>query len=532
MTITHKPGQHPDADQLSAFVEQVLPAHERETVLAHLAVCAECRGVVALALPEDAAAVAAARAQERHSWFQGWMVFMPAAAAVAALAMFVFFVHTRGPAAHEQAGNAPAATVQPQAGIQPQQAKSAPAEKAQGAPASPPAPAAMAVRAPAASGGPVPKVAATEQGEASRGSLGAASGLSSAGLQEAKAEQKVVPAAPAMSAVSSFAPSDNAALHGEIEPRQQNALKQSQDQRSQDRNAAVGGPLQNNTVLPLQANAQNGQQQNLPRPAAPETVQVEAETAPIATERAEARPFVAAGNRQELRLQMQPLPSGLPAVSTAARGPIVLAIDAHHGVFISRDAGEHWQPVRAVWKGHAVRVDAAAPVGTLIQPAVGLVGPGAGAYQAPTQGVGGAKTARATLTGTVTDQAGAAISRATVTITDPRTQHATTLTTDAEGRYAAAGLTPGNFDVTASAPGFRRRDLTDVAVNGTTENRLNLTLAVGEASESVTVATTQDEIETDKPLFKAKKRRAPLFEMTTDSGARWASDDGVKWRRE
>ena len=43
---------HPDADQIGAFVEQALPEHEREQMLDHLAVCAECRAIVALSLPE------------------------------------------------------------------------------------------------------------------------------------------------------------------------------------------------------------------------------------------------------------------------------------------------------------------------------------------------------------------------------------------------------------------------------------------------------------------------------------------------
>src|ERR1700685_559337 len=46
---------HPDADVLTAFSEQALAASEREDVLQHLALCADCRDVVALALPEMAA---------------------------------------------------------------------------------------------------------------------------------------------------------------------------------------------------------------------------------------------------------------------------------------------------------------------------------------------------------------------------------------------------------------------------------------------------------------------------------------------
>jgi hypothetical protein len=42
---------HPDPDLLTAFTEQALPPAERESVLRHLALCGDCREVVALALP-------------------------------------------------------------------------------------------------------------------------------------------------------------------------------------------------------------------------------------------------------------------------------------------------------------------------------------------------------------------------------------------------------------------------------------------------------------------------------------------------
>lgn len=45
------PGAHPEADALAAFAEQALAAAERESVLAHLGLCQECREVVALASP-------------------------------------------------------------------------------------------------------------------------------------------------------------------------------------------------------------------------------------------------------------------------------------------------------------------------------------------------------------------------------------------------------------------------------------------------------------------------------------------------
>src|SRR3954464_15011839 len=54
MAKTPVAGPHPDADLLNAFAERSLVGREREGVLAHLATCADCREVVALAAPEAA----------------------------------------------------------------------------------------------------------------------------------------------------------------------------------------------------------------------------------------------------------------------------------------------------------------------------------------------------------------------------------------------------------------------------------------------------------------------------------------------
>lgn len=45
---------HPDADLLTSFAEQALPAKERESVLEHLALCGNCREALALANPAAA----------------------------------------------------------------------------------------------------------------------------------------------------------------------------------------------------------------------------------------------------------------------------------------------------------------------------------------------------------------------------------------------------------------------------------------------------------------------------------------------
>ena len=66
---------HPDADILTAYVEELLPAPERDEVVRHLSLCSQCREVVSLTLPEAVAAsepeaaVAIAASAPRRRWF-------------------------------------------------------------------------------------------------------------------------------------------------------------------------------------------------------------------------------------------------------------------------------------------------------------------------------------------------------------------------------------------------------------------------------------------------------------------------------
>ena len=78
-------GQHPDADQLSAFVEHVLPAHEQEETLAHLAVCSACRSIVALSLP--ALEEQPIPQPVRRPWLSGWNLVWSGTAALAAMVL-------------------------------------------------------------------------------------------------------------------------------------------------------------------------------------------------------------------------------------------------------------------------------------------------------------------------------------------------------------------------------------------------------------------------------------------------------------
>src|SRR5882757_3248741 len=94
-------GQHPDADQLTAFVEQALPPYEREQTLAHLATCAGCRTIVTLSLPSLEESPTLQPKPVHKPWvsrlFSGWHLVWPVAAALAALSFVFIHLHNSAP---------------------------------------------------------------------------------------------------------------------------------------------------------------------------------------------------------------------------------------------------------------------------------------------------------------------------------------------------------------------------------------------------------------------------------------------------
>jgi hypothetical protein len=235
-----------------------------------------------------------------------------------------------------------------------------------------------------------------------------------------------------------------------------------------------------------------------------------------------------------------PLPSGLPALSTASRGRLALALDTANTLFISDDGGRRWTPVPATWKGRAVSVKlATAPAGlargTAQASGAGLAGFAAGALAATPRQDSGVNSGVA---GLVTDPTGAIISSATVAVTDAAGQTVRNTQTGPDGRYRMDGLAPGSYHLQARAPGFQRLDV-PITLAASQQSLANLTLQIGAATETVTV-TAAPPFETDD-LGRAQSQKkaalagpiqpTPLFEITTESGERWISPDGQTWTR-
>src|SRR5215469_2249120 len=94
---------------------------------------------------------------------------------------------------------------------------------------------------------------------------------------------------------------------------------------------------------------------------------------------------------------------------------------------------------------------------------------------------------RSTILGRVTDPQGAAIVAATVVITNADTNVTTTRTTNESGYYEAELLLPGNYGISADAPGFKRSLQSGIVLPLSTRIEINMSLQLGAASETVQV---------------------------------------------
>ncbi|MBZ5636441.1 MAG: TonB-dependent receptor [Acidobacteriia bacterium] len=103
----------------------------------------------------------------------------------------------------------------------------------------------------------------------------------------------------------------------------------------------------------------------------------------------------------------------------------------------------------------------------------------------------------ATLTGVVTDSAGAVVPNAEVKATSDATNQVTSAITNSEGRYVFGILRPGTYQVTASAKGFKQAVSSGLVLQVNQAGRLDLQLQVGEVSEQITVVADSPTIETE-----------------------------------
>lgn len=100
------------------------------------------------------------------------------------------------------------------------------------------------------------------------------------------------------------------------------------------------------------------------------------------------------------------------------------------------------------------------------------------------------------LSGTIADPAGRAVPGAHVTLTNTATAVTHTAATDNQGLYSFQSLPVGNYTLDADAPGFKPARRTGIAIDIDSKVTLDASLAIGERTDSVTVAESAVHVET------------------------------------
>ncbi len=99
----------------------------------------------------------------------------------------------------------------------------------------------------------------------------------------------------------------------------------------------------------------------------------------------------------------------------------------------------------------------------------------------------GAQVDQGAIVGTVTDNSGAVVAGAKVTVTNRATNLALTATTASDGSYVFSPIKIGSYDIAVEKQGFEKARQTDVAVNVGAQVKANFSLTPGAVTQTVEV---------------------------------------------
>jgi hypothetical protein len=101
-----------------------------------------------------------------------------------------------------------------------------------------------------------------------------------------------------------------------------------------------------------------------------------------------------------------------------------------------------------------------------------------------------------TITGVVTDPSGAVVAGAEVTVTNPSTGEVRTVKTSDHGDYSFPELPATNYDLTVTAANFKEHVTKAIELNVSSTTTVNVTMALGGATEQVVVEANAVQVET------------------------------------
>ena len=124
-----------------------------------------------------------------------------------------------------------------------------------------------------------------------------------------------------------------------------------------------------------------------------------------------------------------------------------------------------------------------------------------------------AQLAGANLSGIVQDTSGAAVANATVSIKNRANGSVRAVTSNSNGLYSAPNLSPGTYDVTATAVGFETQLEKDLTLTVGAEQVLNLSLKVGQLEQTVEVNAAPPSVETTSSTIGATVEQRTVQEL-------------------
>lgn len=124
-----------------------------------------------------------------------------------------------------------------------------------------------------------------------------------------------------------------------------------------------------------------------------------------------------------------------------------------------------------------------------------------------------AQDTNASLSGLVTDVQGAAITTATITVTNTATGVSRKLQDDASGRYDIPNLAPGPYKLEVSAPGFSNTILNNIVLTVSQAASQNVTLNIGSNMETVSVEANMNLTQTESSESGALIDNKKVVEM-------------------
>jgi hypothetical protein len=124
------------------------------------------------------------------------------------------------------------------------------------------------------------------------------------------------------------------------------------------------------------------------------------------------------------------------------------------------------------------------------------------------------------LSGTVSDESGAAIPEATVSISNVATGVTTNVTTNGQGIYNAPNLLPGNYQVTASAQGFGTSVQSGVILTVGAQHVLNMSMKVGTVTQRVEVTGEAQDVQLVNPTISGVISSNTIVELPLN-GRSW-----------